>query len=224
MKKNILVSALMICCLYTFSQSTDSVVKQHTTDIQEIKKTTDVLKKNIDTVGKAVAQLDKKFSTTVTDCANCEIGFMQWVLIFSPVLIFMIVLLAIRKKMKDFDLKEALSETELPKKIIPNPEYTAEKIKSLAENPIAAGLLTTLLPATLEVTASDEPTKSSSRYIAFITSSLTWVLALCLTCFFIYQYIKSNEAPTLTGLSSVLLALGIGVVPYAFNKVSKALE
>jgi hypothetical protein len=224
MKRNILLTGLMICCLLSFSQPTDSIVKQHTADIQEHAKTLNGLNKRIDTIGKAVAQLDKKGSTTVAECANCEIGFMQWILIFSPILIFMIVLLAIRKKLKDFSLKEALSEHELTKKIIPNPEYTAEKIRSLSENPLTAGLLTALLPATIEITASDEPPKSSSRYIAFITSALTWVLALCLTSFFIYQYIKSNAAPSLTGLSSVLLALGIGVVPYAFNKVSKALE
>jgi hypothetical protein len=35
---------------------------------------------------------------------------------------------------------------------------------------------------------------------------------------------KTNKAPELTGLSTVMLALGIGVVPYAFNKVSAAMK
>lgn len=224
MQKLILFFGLLVCCLFSFAQQVDSIVKQHSKEIQDIKKATDGIKTGFDSVNSKLGQVEKKVSNTVAVCADCEITTWQWILIFSPILIFLITLLAIRKKLKDFDLKEALSETGLPKKTIPNPEYTAEKIRSLAENPITAGLLTTLLPVTIEVTASDELPKSSSRYIAFITSALTWCIALCLSCFFIYQYMKSNKPPDLTGLSSLLLALGIGVVPYAFNKVSKALE
>lgn len=206
----------------SFSQQLDSTVKEQAKDITLLKKTTADIKKDVDTIKSHI--LSSKATTNREVCADCEIGFWQWLLIFSPIWIFLLTLLAIRKKLNGFNLKEALSETDLPKKTIPNPEYTAEKINVLAVNANTAALLTSLLPPTIEITASDEYPKSSSRYIAFITSALTWVIALCLSCFFIYQYIKANKAPELSGLSSVLLALGIGVVPYAFNKVSNAVK
>lgn len=76
-------------------------------------------------------------------------------------------------------------------------------------------ILSTELPAT--------PRASSSRFIALITSLLTLIIALCLCSFFIYFYIATGNAPDISKFSSVLLALGIGVVPYAFNKVATAI-
>lgn len=192
--------------------------------IDGIAKTINILKPGLDTV-KAYINAQKEQGVKVAqDCIGCYIGFTEWILIFSPIWIFLIALLAIRKKLKDFNLKDALTESELPKKTIPNPEYTALNINGLVANAAINGMLPALLPPTIEVTSSDDPPKSSSRYIAFITSALTWIIILCLTCFFIYQYMKTGNAPNLGGLSNVLLTLGIGIVPYAFNKISKAIE
>lgn len=206
------------------AQQADSIVKEQGKSIQSLQKTTAALKSDVDTIKEKLTTSKPPVNNSLNECANCEINFWQWILIFSPILIFLLTLLAIRKKLKGFSLREALSETDLPRKIIANPEYTSEKLTALANNPTTAAILTTLVPPTIEVTASDEYPKSSSRYIAFITSALTWVIALSLSCFFMYQYIKGNKAPELSGLSSVLLALGIGVVPYAFNKVSNAVK
>ncbi|PZF74460.1 hypothetical protein [Taibaiella soli] len=63
---------------------------------------------------------------------------------------------------------------------------------------------------------------SSSRLIAFFSSVITLTLATCLSCFFIYYYISFGKAPDLSGLSAVLIALGLGVVPYASNKIATA--
>jgi hypothetical protein len=52
---------------------------------------------------------------------------------------------------------------------------------------------------------------------------MTLIIALCMACFFIYYYIRTGCAPDLSPLSMILLALGLGVVPYAFNKVSTAI-
>jgi hypothetical protein len=225
MKKLVAVLVLISFSLSTLAQvNTDSILKNHKAEIEGVKKSVGVIQKSIDTIESKVSIMAKPLATPPNGCSSCEIGFWQWVLIFSPIWIFMLLLFSFRKKLKGFNLKEALSENELPKKTIPNPEYTTEKINTLATNANTANLLTTLLPPTIEVTASDEYPKSSSRYIAFITSVLTWVIGLCLTCFFIYQYMKGNTEPKLSGLSSVLLSLGIGVVPYAFNKISKAME
>jgi hypothetical protein len=228
MKKVIAILVLLIASKITFSQpNVDTLKLQVETQgklIEGISKTINSLKPKLDTVKDFVTEQKEKSDKANIDCGACDINTIGWLLIFSPIWIFLITLIAIRKKLKDFNLKDALTESELPKKIVPNPEYTALNINGLAANTAVSGLLPTLLPATIEVTSTDEPPKSSSRYIAFITSALTWIIILCLNCFFIYQYMKTGEAPKLDGLSSVLLALGIGVVPYAFNKISKAVE
>ena len=225
MKKISIVCILVAASLVATSQpNLDSLKMQidlQGKSIDGITKTVNILKPQVDTIKTYITTPKEKSDK---DCISCHIGFVEWILILSPIWIFLIALLAIRKKLKDFSLKDALTEPELPKKTIPNPEYTALNINGLATNAAINGMLPTLLPPTIEVTSSDEPPKSSSRYIAFITSALTWIIVLCLTCFFIYQYIKTGKAPEFTGLSSVLLALGIGVVPYAFNKISKAIE
>jgi len=65
---------------------------------------------------------------------------------------------------------------------------------------------------------------SSSRLIAFCSSVITLALSTCMTCFFIYYYISFGKAPDLNGLSTVLVALGLGVVPYASNKLASAVS
>ncbi|TAH05140.1 MAG: hypothetical protein EAZ16_03015 [Sphingobacteriales bacterium] len=222
--RNLIIVVLLLLNIQGIAQQTDSLVKEQGKSIQSLQKTTATLKSDVDTIKEKLTTSKLPVSSNLKECANCEIYFWQWMLVFSPIMIFLLTLLAIRKKIKGFNLREALSETDLPRKTIANPEYTAEKLTALANNPATAAILTALVPPTIEVTASNEYPKSSSRYIAFITSALTWVIALCLSCFFMYQYIKGNKAPELSGLSSVLLALGIGVVPYAFNKVSNAVK
>ena len=79
----------------------------------------------------------------------------------------------------------------------------------------------------LVILASELPTApraSSSRFIALVTSLLTLIIAVCLCSFFIYFYIATGTPPDISKFSSVLLALGIGVVPYAFNKVAAAIS
>jgi len=64
---------------------------------------------------------------------------------------------------------------------------------------------------------------SASRLIAFITGITTLLLVLCLTSFWIYQTIKGNPVD-LSKVSTLFLSLGLGVVPYGVNKISKAVS
>lgn len=223
MKKLTLLFLLLATFFFSHAQL-DSLVKDQGKKIDGLTQNVKTIKVDVDSA-KAYITVQKENATkSTTACGSCEIGIKQWVLIFSPIWMFIIALFIIRKKLKDFSLKEALAESELPKKTIPNPEYTALNINGLADKAAISGILPSLIPPTIVVTASDEYPKSSSRYIAFITSALTWIIILCLACFFIYQYMKTGKAPELGGLSSVMLALGIGVVPYAFNKMSEAVK
>lgn len=143
----------------------------------------------------------------------------DWLLVFSPVILFIIILLFINPKLKGFDLKEALQDDVQSKTTQLNPQYTSANLMALAANPA----MTTLLTPTIEISTGVYP-KSSSRYIALITSILTWTIALCLACYFMYGYILTGVPPELNKLTDMVLTLGIGVVPYAFNKLSEAVK
>ncbi len=54
---------------------------------------------------------------------------------------------------------------------------------------------------------------SISRYIALITSIITIILVVCMSSFFIYQYIRTGCPPDFSALTPVLIALGLGVTP-----------
>lgn len=166
-----------------------------------------------------------------------------WILIFLPAIIFItiiIVLFRLQNGLKEFELTEALKENELTKVTVLNPHYTGQKVL-VGETDV---------PTTIEITANviavqvvtlnpiASPPKSTtqyqieagkqtyrpsiSRYIAFISSILIIIIAVCISCFFIYNYIKTGCPPELGALTAVLIALGIGIVPYAANKVSGA--
>lgn len=223
MKHFLLTFSLLIGVISVFSQTKlDTIVNQHTQQLQGIDKKMAGLQSNIDTIKVKLDTVKNSAGLSESkskQCSDCKLGFWEWILVFSPILIFGIALLIIKGRLKDFKLDDALAEGELAKKTIQNPVYTSENLQALVNNPAMAASLT----PTIEV-SDDNYAKSSSRYIAFITSALTWIIALCLSSFFLYQYMKTNVAPNLSGLSNVLLALGIGVVPYAFNKISNAIK
>ena len=148
-----------------------------------------------------------------------EVSVMEWLLVFSPMLIFLIISISLRNILKGFGLRDALQDNEQSKKTILYPEYTSANLQALVTNPA----MTALLTPTIQISDGVYP-KSSSRYIALITSTVTWAISLCLTSYFIYAYIKTGKAPELNKLTDIVLTLGIGVVPYVFNKVSEAVR
>lgn len=207
--------------LLSFSPSfatSDTLLTEHSKLLQSHSKNLTELKSGIDSLKMAI---DKSTSKS----KEHPLVFLEWVLVFSPFLLFLIIWLAIKKKLNGFNLNEALSEAELPKTIIRNPDYSVSNMLQLAANANTAQTIGTLLPPTIEITAPNMVyTKSSSRYIAFITSALSWLIVLCLSTFYMYQFLRNGIAPDLGGFSSVLLSMGIGVVPYAFNKMSNAVK
>lgn len=68
------------------------------------------------------------------------------------------------------------------------------------------------------------PKKSASRFILFVTGLTTLVITVCFTTYYFYvkiYQINGGTDPDLEGFTNVLLALGIGVVPYTVNQVKK---
>ena len=111
------------------------------------------------------------------------------------------------------------------------------RMLSLMNNVTAATLssailvnLGNLFPQTIEVTAdvsgkADQAPlyrPSASRLIAFISAILLFIVGLSSSCFFLYFYMVNGVAPDLGKLSAILIALGIGMAPYAVSKVANA--
>ncbi len=66
---------------------------------------------------------------------------------------------------------------------------------------------------------------STSRVIAFLTGVTALIMGVCICTFYMYQFF-SDPATTIniSNLTNVIWGLGIGVVPYGFNKVSAAVK
>jgi len=186
------------------------------------------------------AQRDDR-TNTIVQCScmpeNRKMDVLEWLLVFLPTILFILVVgLLLLKGLKGFDFKEALKENELTKVIIQNPLYESTSDPQKLVD----------IPPTLEITAnvnsvthgdsiagggkeytidnsSSSYRASISRYIALISSLMILIIAICTSTFFIYHYIRTGCPPDLEGISTVLLALGIGIIPYAANKVSTAI-
>jgi hypothetical protein len=76
--------------------------------------------------------------------------------------------------------------------------------------------------AAMRVPAAPIYRASASRLIAFISAMLLFIVGLACACFFLYFYLVNGVPPDLSRLPAILIALGIGMAPYAINKVSSA--
>jgi len=66
---------------------------------------------------------------------------------------------------------------------------------------------------------------STSRFIAFITGIVALIIGVCLSAFFMFVYFStSGKTVDLSNLTNVIWGLGIGVLPYGFNKASAAVK
>lgn len=165
-----------------------------------------------------------------------ELQIGDWFLIFLPSIIFALVGTVFWLAVKGFSFTEALKENELTKITVPNPFYTGEAVPpGAAEIPLTMEVTpnVSFKPAVgaaedsvqYEIKDVDKSYRPSiSRYIALISSLLIIIVAVCMSCFFIYHYIRTGCPPELGALTTVILALGIGIVPYAANKISGAVS
>ncbi len=174
-----------------------------------------------------------------------------WLLVSLPFVLFLVIFFLLYKygKLGEFNIKDALEENEYAKNTILNPQYNLDKIANgfkaaytlstdttkPADASIVVTTLSQLVPPTLEVTIVPNATTgestdpkvyrpSTSRFIALISGISTIIIALCMVSFFIYNYIRTGCQPDFSNLSSVLLALGLGLAPYGVNKISTAIS
>jgi hypothetical protein len=173
-------------------------------------------------------QLKASLTTKPTACVNCyadttkKYGYLynenghfvysartftfgQWVLVFLPVGMFLfIMLIVVRMLLKsDFSLADALSENYTIVVDVPNAN------RALGEPP--------------SVPEQKTP-RSVSRLIALLSGLVSLIIGTSATSYYFYVYLKTGAGPNLENLFDILLALGVGVVPYAFNRVAAAFK
>lgn len=166
------------------------------------------------------------------------LGTGGWFLVFIPVFIFLLIGAFSLKSLRGFNVKDALSENVGAVVTERNELYTKEHLESLAKSltPQNAGNdalgaatfanVKMLVPPTLDVTplSNGQPIfrPSISRFIALISAWVIIAVVVSMSSLFIYEYIAYGCPPDFSSLTIVLITLGLGIVPYAVNKVANA--
>jgi hypothetical protein len=214
MKPLVIILILMSACLELKADpKADSIVNKK---IDVLVKRVESLQKSTDSIKKAIkppepATDNTKLSNGICFTCNSALDGWQRLIVFSPFIFSIIVggYCAYRLRREDFRLSEALAESNpMFKKNVPNPNFNAD-------NPGDE-------PPTIE--QIDLPNKSTSRIIAFFSGMAAIVISLAATSYFFYMFLKTGKAPEIDKLFDILLGLGIGVIPYSFNKMADAIK
>lgn len=164
----------------------------------DFKKTQDSLKDII----KKLSVNDSLLAIAKTD--SNDLSFFQKIYCLSPQLILILGFLFInfRLNKKGFNLSEALTSDEP-----------------------ATYVDTSLTPPVTKTVLDDNKNpifvKSASRYIALFSGLAAIVIASSIVSANIYFSLKGTAVPAFDKTFEIILGLGIGIVPYAFNKATE---
>jgi uncharacterized membrane protein len=139
---------------------------------------------------------------------------------FLPVAFFLLITSTIFLKLRKDGVKlsEILIDKETAQERIKSNEAVA--IAAVNAGPLAAGVAA----QTPSNQTTDNPEKSTSRLIAFLCGITSIALACCITTYYFYKSFTQTGDVSISSLSNVLYGLGLGVIPYGFNKVAAALK
>jgi hypothetical protein len=209
--KSTLKLTLIVFLLFTsfFSsaepQSPDQKLQTLSSEVQQIKKDIGNVKSNIDAIENKVPE--KK--TICPECCGKTLGWIEWTFILLPAIILLITMLGVQRMLKrsDFKLSDALTADE--------PEEKKTISRDAATNNIIQNTTETIL-----VDGKPIYSKSTSRLIVFLSGLATIVISVYLVCYHAYFSIKGCAAPDFKNLTEIILSLGLGLVPYAINKIT----
>lgn len=160
----------------------------------------------------------------------------QDIISFLPVAFFIFIVSMIFIKLRKDGVK--LSEILIDKETVLEKRKTDASIAAshaqvataaataIAANPNASLPAETFTPpatATISQT-QDNPEQSTSRLIVFICGITSIALACCITTYYFYKSFTGGGDVSISSLSNVLYGLGLGVLPYGFNKIAAALK
>ncbi len=158
-------------------------------------------------VEKKVDTIQKKVSTPVNEPCNAgckgEMDVMKWIMVLIPLILFLAIgtILTHLILKNHFELSEALSTT------------TVTETKAVSGTKSLDGAET---PA--YTSSTTKPVGSTSRLIAFFTGLTAIIIAICLLSYYAYFTIaECNGNPKFDQMWTILLGLGIGVIPYGVN-------
>jgi len=171
---------------------------------------------------------------------------------FLPVTFFLLIILVIlvKSKRNDITLREILLDKDLQLTIkkeeakvdVANAkanESFSRAITARAQAAQAAGVAPLAADAPIPDPAVTKPNdaaagddaksdasnqQSISRLLALISGVTSVALAACVATFYMYRWSLGDTNPDIGHLSTVLYGLGLGVIPYGFNKVASALR
>ncbi|UZT96797.1 hypothetical protein ODZ84_16440 [Chryseobacterium fluminis] len=151
---------------------------------------------------------------------------------FIPVILYFLILFLVFWKLRrdQVTLKELLLDKDVVMEVEKQQAKQAqETVRIVAKlDPITAGTYVNNFKkneVSSEEEANPKQTQSISRLLAFISGLISVGLACTIITFYMWSYFNKNiPKPELNELLTVLLSLGVGVIPYAFNKVGNALK
>lgn len=181
--------------------NTDSTVNVLVQQVSTLSAKVDGLSKQVKDSLAAFRQLQ----IPAKKCSDEPLGFAQVLFVLLPVLLFLLAAFLVRSRLRaaGFRLSDALS-TFRQKTVT-----TINKTFGVDNNPIGS---------VEQEETQDEPVRSASRTIAFLTAVVALIIAVVITSYTGYQIITGcNKDVSLDGLWKILVALGIGVIPYGAN-------
>lgn len=233
MKANFLILILLVCYIDSYSQPDTALgkrVSQLEASVANVQTTLNGInqKLNTQTTQTTVTTQSTPAQTTIQakpqDKEPTELSTWQKLYVMMPVVLFLVIFFILMGWLKrdGFKLGDALLG-DIPVLVkVPNPAkptVVAEDNKGGAATATASPS-----PATVSISQTDPETeepvlpKSSSRFIALFTGMAAIVIAISLLSYYVYFAIRGSSAPSFDKMFDAVLALGIGVVPYAVNK------
>ncbi|WP_333600269.1 hypothetical protein [Flavobacterium sp.] len=166
----------------------------------------------------------------VPPCKPDKITDGMTIISFAPLFLYVVLLIVIfwKLQLEKYKIGDSLRENQTIDVSIDNPAYTPPPANPVppvqnggAPIPPAVPPLPPANPATPFVGKTIQP-QSMSRLLAFISGIMTLGLASSFSSFWLYRYFECGIGTDLSQITNVLLALGLGLLPYAVNKISTA--
>jgi hypothetical protein len=148
------------------------------------------------------------------NCRDKDLLPFQKGLVLLPVVLALLLFLFVYRVLKQggYSLADALSE---------NDTRVAAVAAANAPNPPGQPANNAQQVQGAQTAQTVPGNRSASRLVLFLSGITAIVISVCITTYYLYFYLCCGKAPELDGLISVLLTLGIGVIPYTVNKVTQ---
>lgn len=228
--KALLFIFCVFCPLLVIGQTSPA----DTTRINTALRATASLSQSVTTLSQSVSALATRTDTLTkrvdkalksVSCTFCqpELGNGERLLVIMPLLLFIIASFYIltRLRLEGYKLSDALKEN-----YVVDVSKTTEGVAAQMElqKEMEAQGLAGAAPAGTANTPTEVRPQSTSRLIVFFTGMSAIIISVSAVSFFFYVYLRTGQEPEFESLWNVVLGLGVGVVPYAFNRVSDALN